>query len=371
MIVEDWLYAVLRGQPAPWKALAEPGTALLATCDALEASELLHYHVKRNPATCDWPDDVRRELARRTHASTARQLVRTAEIAGVLHALASHGIHPIVFKGAAVSHVVYDSPGLRPHTDTDLFVRRSNVDSVREILTERGYTEPLMTGGELVFCQFQMMKTDRVGIRHVFDIHWKISTQSLFADLLAYDELDADAVPVAALGSHGRAAGGSHALLIACIHPVMHHRNVDRLIWQHDIHLLLQQLPAGDVRRFASLAVSKGVAGICARQIALVSERFHTFVPEDVLSALSDPLEREPSAIYLKPRRRWHHEMVWNLRGLGDWGDRLRLLREVLFPAPRYMLDSYHLGGPGVLLLPVLYLHRGVYGAFKIIVGWK
>src|SRR5262249_2674712 len=155
------------------------------------------------------------------------------------------------------------------------------------ILSERGYTEPLMTSGELVFCQFQMMKTDRVGIRHVFDIHWKISTQSLFADLLAYDELAADAVPVTALGSHSRAAGAIHALLIACIHPVMHHRNVDRLIWLHDIHLLLQQLGAADVRRFASLAVSKGVAGICARQIALVSERFHTVVPEDVLAALS------------------------------------------------------------------------------------
>jgi hypothetical protein len=109
-------------------------------------------------------------------------------VSDVLRALAARGNHPIVFKGAALSHLVYDSASLRPDVDTDFFVRRSDVESVRRALVEHGYTEPSMSGGELVFCQFQMVKTDRFGIQHVLDVHWKISTQSLFADLLTYDD---------------------------------------------------------------------------------------------------------------------------------------------------------------------------------------
>ena len=125
----------------------------------LEVSELLHYHLTRHLGSPGWPADVGEELTRRARASAARQLVRAREVAGVLQALGSHGIRPILFKGAALSHLVYESAALRPHIDTDLFIRRSEVETVRRILTERGYTEPPMAGGELVFCQFQMEKS--------------------------------------------------------------------------------------------------------------------------------------------------------------------------------------------------------------------
>lgn len=370
MMLEERLSPALRGEPVEWAALNVSGAALLARCDALEVSELLHHQLTRNPQFCGWPADVRAELARRAHASTARQLVRSAEIAEVLQALASNGVHPIVFKGAALSHLVYESPALRPHADTDIFVRRSDVETVRRVLTERGYTEPSMTDGELVFCQFQLLKTDRLGIEHVVDVHWRISTQSLFADVVGFDEISAESVPIRALGPSARAAGGAHALLLACLHPVMHHRNVDRLIWFYDIHLLVSRLPAADVERFAALAVEKGIAGICAHQLTVTSQRFHTRLPAAV-ATWPAPATPEPSTIYLRGGRRWHHELWWNVRALGHWRDRVRLLREVLLPSPRYMLDTYRIGASGVLLLPLLYVHRNVYGVLKILTGRK
>ena len=369
MIVDRWLSAALAGKPVPWTSIHAERAGVLQACSALEVSELLHYHLTRHESP-GWPADVAEELARRARASAARQLVRAREIADVLQALGSDGIRPVLFKGAALSYLVYESAALRPHTDTDLFIRRSEVEIVRRILTERGYTEPPMSAGELVLCQFQLVKIDRLGVEHVFDVHWKISTQSLFADLLSYDEMNDDAVPIDALGPNARGASGSHALLLACIHPVMHHPNVERLIWLHDIHLLLRRLTAADLHRFASLAVSKEVAGICARQLALASDCFDTSLPSGVLSTLSQS-HPEPSAVYLRAGRRWHHEVLWNIRALRRWRDRIRLLREVLFPAPRYMVDLYHLGPSGVLLLPALYLHRGAYGAFKILAGRK
>jgi hypothetical protein len=228
-----------------------------------------------------------------------------------------------------------------------------------------------MTGGELVFCQLQLVRTDDLGIEHVFDVHWKISTQSLFANLLTFDELDAEAVPIEPLGPDARGAGRAHSLLLACIHPVMHHRNVERLIWLYDIHLLVSTMPGVDIRRFAALAIRKEVAGICARQLHRAAERFGTRLPPDLLPVLSAAPDGERSAVYLQTGRRWHHEFWWSLRSLGGWRDRVRLVREVLLPSPQYMLDSYHLSASGVLLLPFLYVHRGVHGAFKILTRRK
>ena len=55
------------------------------------------------------------------------------------------------------------------------------------------------------------------------------------------------------------------------------------------------------------------------------------------------------------------------------FGDRVRLLREVLLPSPSYMLGAYGLRGKplGTWLLPALYVHRNVRGAWKILTGKK
>lgn len=65
------------------------------------------------------------------------------------------------------------------------------------------------------------------------------------------------------------------------------------------------------------------------------------YVPDSVLMNLRALGAREPSAGYLRPNRRWRHELASNVRGLLRWTDRLGLLREVAFPAPGYMLEAY------------------------------
>ena len=366
---EPWLDTVLRGEAPPWSEVRAPAAGVLALCDALEISELVHHRLAQN-AKHDWPDDVCQELARRAQRATAHELVRAHEIEAVLAALAARGVYPILFKGAALAHSIYDWASLRPHADADLLVLREDVDSIKETLASNGYLEPSMSDGELLFCQFQMVKVDRFGVQHVFDVHWRISTQTLFADLFSYQELAAAAVSVPRLGSLARTVNRTHALLLACIHPVMHHRRSERLIWLQDIDLLVRGLTETELSEFARLAVQKHVAAICAQQLALAAATFHTPVPAHVRTILTSG-SHEPSARYLRHDRRWHHELLWNVRGLGRWSERIRLLREVLFPGPRYMLNAYHLRAAGVLLLPALYVHRCVNGVFKIAIGRK
>jgi hypothetical protein len=204
-------------------------------------------------------------------------------------------------------------------------------------------------------------------------VHWKISTQPVFADVSSFDELLDGAQPVPVLGPNARAAGPIDALLLACVHPVMHHRNVECGLWIYDIHLLAPRLTASDFDELARRAQQKKVTAICARGLRLAESVFGTTVPAGVVDALAAAGRSEPSAAYLAPERRWHHELVSSLRALPHAGDRVRLLREVLFPRPDYMLAVYGVAGKPLapLLLPVLYLHRNLRGASRVLLGRK
>ena len=62
-----------------------------------------------------------------------------------------------------------------------------------------------------------MEKTDAFGVRHVIDVHWKISTQPVFADVLTYEEMRSRAVPSRARpGGRGAVCGRRVA---ARVHP--------------------------------------------------------------------------------------------------------------------------------------------------------
>ena len=126
------------------------------------------------------------------------------------------------------------------------------------------------------------------------------------------------------------------------------------------------------LQQFAALARAKRVARICAYALRSAEELFGTRVPDSVVHCLG-AAGAEASAEYLAVDRRWHHELMSSLRSLPDATGRLRLLREVLFPSPSYMFDAYGLNTHrlGVLLLPALYLHRSLHGAWKICSGRK
>ena len=371
MTSTPWPDQVLRGEVPRWADLGCTIDEVIERCRALEITALLHDRLTRCGSASGWPDAVCDVLAREARATAARELVRAREIASILEAFAAQGVTPLLLKGAALAYTLYDSPASRPRIDTDLLIRHDQIAIARAVFAGCSYVEPPLTDGELVFCQFQMAKTDAFGISHVFDVHWRISMQTMFADLLTFEELDREAIAIPPLGPHARTASGVHALLLACVHPVMHHRNSSRTIWIYDIDRLVRSVSKEELLRFANLAVHKKVAEICVTELEKTVKRLDTPVPAEVIRILTSPRSAEPTAVYLRPNRRWHHELMWNVRARHGWTGRLRLLREVLFPNPRYMLTAYHLGPHGAVLLPVLYVHRCAHGFFKILAGRK
>jgi hypothetical protein len=363
--------AFVAGAPLPWAELQIHEDALLELCRAEDLSALCFHRLSQSVAAATWPPRLLESLSEAAHMRAGEELLRGAEIRAALDALTREGVTPILIKGTPLAYTVYDAPALRPREDTDLLIAPADVEIARRVLSSLGYSATVYC--DELFSQFEMQKVDRFGVCHVFDVHWKISTQPVFDRVLTHDGMLPRAQPAPALGPGAMAAGSVDALLLACIHPAMHHRNEQRALWIYDIHLLAGLLTADQFAEFTRLARQKQVAGICAYQLRTAQSVFQTALPPGVIADLSRPGDPEPSAAYLASQRRWHHELASSMRGLPRFGDRIKLLREVLLPSPGYMLSAYGLRGKPLApwLLPALYVHRNVRGAWKILMGKK
>ena len=291
----------------------------------------------------------------------ALELARGHEIQRVLDALALAGVRAVLFKGTALAYSRYPHPALRPRGDTDLLVPRKDLDAAGAALTALGYAVSETSGGVVLFRQVEFRRRDAHGVVHAFDVHWQISNQERFARMFDDDELWRRAQAVEALGPQARAAGAADALLISCVHPVMHHRDDDRLIWSYDTHVIASAMDAGPVVIVSRAGKSEGRRRLC-HGLAQARGHFGTLIPASVGDGLAAAARTfEPSAEYLTPGRSWRDDVAANLRALPDWRARVRLLREMALPSPAYIRRAYSLDRStlGWILLPALYAHRG------------
>jgi hypothetical protein len=364
---------LLRGEPTSVSAFAIPSGEFVDACRERDLVALVDARIKRAAGGPPWPAPVAHALAAAARDETALELLRQREVTHVLDALAAAGVRPLLLKGTALAYALYDHPSLRPRFDTDLMIARSQVAVVRRVMAGLGYQAPPHCDGELLFCQFPLTRTDAYGLTHAFDVHWRISTQSMFAGVMTFDALSARARPVPALGPHARMPGFADALLLACIHPVMHHRTEPRLIWLYDIHLLAGRMTPAGWDAFADEASRTKVAAVCAFQLSAARHLLRSAIPERVFDRLRDAGGHEPSAEYLDSNRAWLDDQWANLRGLPRWRDRARLLREVALPNPRYMLEraQYAPTWLAATRLPYLYCRRLLVGGWKVLAGRK
>jgi hypothetical protein len=369
--VNPALEPLVRGEQVDWNSIGIPIARIVELCEGEEVAGIVLDQINAKPKLL-YPQHFYFELHRVVHQNAPAEILRWEQQRLAIDALEINGVQPILFKGAALRHMVYRDLATRPSSDTDLMIRREDVERVRKALAPLEYQETNYSGGEELFHQFEMQKTDGWGVCHAFDFHWKISTQTLFADLLTYEEMERESVTLSRISSMARGAGLLHSLLIACTHPVMHHRNEERLVWLYDIHLLSQRLSETEWQRFERMALAKQVGAVCGHVLATAHARLGTPLPTGLVDRLAAARESEPTAVYLEPGRAWKDELLSNVRELKSWQARLGLLREVALPAPGYMLRAYGLRGRfAALLLPFLYAHRSVRGIWKVMTGRK
>jgi hypothetical protein len=310
--------------------------------------------------------ELREAVTREARAQVVADVVAERELRAALAALEERGARPLLMKGAALAYTHYARPDLRPRLDTDILISTGERSVVRDALAELGYAESAQPGGELLMYQTTYIKVAGTVKVHAIDVHWKIANAQPVADLYTYAELAQRATSVPALAPGARALGAVDALIVACVHRVAHHFDVDRIVWLFDIHLLARTLSHRSWEQFVATAEERGVANVCAIGLARAEEAFGSAAPDWVkerLDASRSSAANRLTTGYVSGSRRHVTAVLADLRALPDWGDRWRLVREHAFPSRRYMRDVYAPASSAPLA--VLYAWRVVRGARK------
>ena len=336
-----------------WRAGIEHG--VLALCS---------YKLQNIPTENVIPIDFRNRLKDFERQTAIAELRRLAEIKAVLAHLDGQNIRPLLLKGTPLAYSLYPEPYLRSRCDTDLlFKDKDSAEQAWQLVEQRGYRRPAAVTGNFITHEFSCSKTDKSGLSHSLDFHWKISNNQFFARTFSFNELLPSSIAVPAL-DYGYTLCPVHALLQACMHRIAHaaDNNADRLIWLYDIHLLAQSLSPIDWQLFSSLARKKQICTACLEGLQVSVQYFGSSIPEKVLIELADSAPME----YLsqsKMASRGKKDLA-NLQALDSWQDRIQLIREHLFPSPSYMFEKYHTNNR--LILPWLYLVRICKGIPKL-----
>jgi hypothetical protein len=285
------------------------------------------------------------------------------ELNRVLAALEDHGVFPIVFKGAAIAHTHYEASWLRPRVDADVLIPPGQRKRAFEVLHGLGYRRPPFTSGSLVAYQAPFVRTGRFGEDHALDVHWRVANVQAVAGLFTYDELALRACAVSVGGHTMRTPAAEDALLLACVHRVVHHDNADDLLWVYDIHRIAERFTPQQWQVLADAASNRGVKALCSAGLRLSSERFGTAIPAEIMSRLtSTGGARERAAVYLRKGLRPIDRLGIDLAVLGPRAG-LRLVWEHLVPPASYVEGRY--GVRCRTLLPAFYARRVVAGVSR------
>ena len=283
-----------------------------------------------------WPEiapPVRDVLTHAAREALIVEPIRHAHLERTIAALASSGVAPLLFKGAALAHTHYPEPWLRVRGDTDLLVRKEDTVVVDDVLTRLGLVRLPRPNGPRVIQQARYtVRWQSVEI--AYDVHWRLAEPHVFADTLPYEVLESASVEGPVAGA--RRIGDVHALVVACVHRAAHHFDADNLLMLYDIRLLAEGLSDVGWRRFCGEASAGRLRAVCRRGLTLAADLFGPCVPGFVVDRLQ-ACDDEPSAVFVKAPITRLTVLRSDLRALPTWRDRIALLYEHVFPPAEYL----------------------------------
>jgi hypothetical protein len=347
------LAAVLRGEPAAVSA------DLVDLAEAHRVATLL----ARAPAAASAPPDIVSRLSALTAGHRAVSAAQDRELTRVLEHLASGGISPILIKGAHLAHTIYPPTVTRPRLDTDLLISVDERERLVSLLESAGYRRAVHVRGNLILGQWHVSRIDDLGVEHALDLHWRLAAPLVFRHVLPVSTVRLSRVHVPQLGAQAWGPSAPHALIIACVHLVAHHRRDPLLLWLQEIARLAETLDDAGMAAFDETVDAARVSAVCASAL----DRARHFFDGPALASLAERARArvgtrtEPSARLLTIARPID-DMWLDLRTAAGWQERMTLLGEHLWPDAGYMRAT---SAPGSWL-PLAYARRAAFGIRKL-----
>ena len=341
----ECLRALARGEAAPAPEHPLDWTSLVADAETEGVAPALGFLIKSGPPP-GMPARIHARFQRALIETTARQLILSTELAGLLKTFEREGIGLIPLKGPVLAESLYRHPALRPCTDLDLLIRRESVTRADALLHRLGYRRFLDAHSFAFDVEYDRATVYETASGVRVDLHWGLLSDPRFA----WNEEEAEhiwsrAVHVRVAGEDARGLCPEDLLLYLTVHVAVHHA-LAGLLWLYDLHLLLERWG----ERLEWTALEQRALGWRVRTalyfgLREAQEVFGTRVPAEVMAALRPGGPRAWAAGRLlrlrSPAQRHALEHLIAILLVDRGRDVVRTLGSVLVPSPGWLEARY------------------------------
>ena len=240
------LCARIKSNEADYQQLARTAADFAAWEELVTQAELdglgplLYTHLQA--AGAPLPPSVKRQLQGLYLRHRQANQVRAQVLGEILSCYRAAGIQALVLKGAALAHLLYPQPGLRPMRDLDLLVQKSEVRPAQQLLADLGFQAHLPQDETLPGKHLAAASRYTAGLSVSVELHHNLFNTGSSASMEIGD-LTGPPLPFTLGDSMAYTLGYEDLLWHLCRHLIIVSQSI-RLIWVADIVGLAERFVA-------------------------------------------------------------------------------------------------------------------------------
>ena len=137
---------------------------------------VLYYFTKRDPFLSEVPPGLLSQLEQTSRWTIAQHLLLRADLQKILVALRRRDIPTIVLKGIPLAERLYPQPELRPTSDIDIMVQRSDLSRAERVLESLEFVPPKNVALQDAFRQHHHHLAPYLHqhTKTVVELHWQV-----------------------------------------------------------------------------------------------------------------------------------------------------------------------------------------------------
>lgn len=322
---------------------------------------------------------ITRQLETAYWAQVAAASIKVTALEQILDRLAAHHVDCTLMKGAAFGATIYSEQAVRPMNDIDLWIQKKDLPVVWQLFKEMGYQEdgkpPDFDSIPDYISELSFYPDAPHLSKWNVEVHWDLLPRPGLMGRLPQDVWWQRRRRVAFQGREVMVLAPADALVHACTHQLLQHREQIRWRWLLDIDRLIRGRGAyviapADWQRLAAEFGDSELWPVIQAGMQLAAHWFATPLPEPVQALFAQLLSVDQQLFYLFyaiPNMTIGERMIVQLQGTNGWQYRAQMMLAFLFPPPKYMMERYEISNR--LLLPFYYSKRLFQGMKSYVRG--
>jgi len=316
------------------------------------------------------PEEIKIKLQQVYYKTFSRSMVLYEHFRKIAEAFDSNEIQVIALKGIYLSEWLYQDIGLRQFSDIDLLVKENDGKKCLAILQKMGYkpcdgsvTKFIGTKTEII--HYAPMVLNAVSV----EIHNKLHRSTEEYDLNV-DVLWKNAIPATVNNTTVFALNTNDLLIHLCIHLDKHFRgsNVQFTCFNDITNILNKFANKIDWDLFTEACRFYKCEDIVFKYLVLINKYINAPVPDIIILKYDFLLTEKDELLFCKYLSGYIGTFsavpthFGNLKQIDALSDRIRYVRDLLFPPKSFMIPKYKIRNPALVLF---------YYPYRYFVGLK